>query len=267
MDLAETDNIEHAGIAGAAGKSKGPARRFEHQRGYVLHTYPYSETSLIVETFTREHGRVPLMAKGAKRPRSALRGALMQFQPVELSWSGRGDLRSLITADWLGGLPSLAGSGLFCGFYLNELLLKLLARDDAHERLFDCYENALRELAGLGRSGAGSGEAKILRGFERELLRETGYALNLTHEADSDAPIDPEARYAYDPEHGPRRLAPGRSADLELAGRTLVGIENNDYTAPQTAAQAKLLMRYLLNHQLNGKPLATRQIFSELQQL
>jgi DNA repair protein RecO (recombination protein O) len=262
MDLAETDNIEHAGIAGASGKLKGPARRFEHQRGYVLHTYPYSETSLIVETFTREHGRVPLMAKGAKRPRSALRGALMQFQPVELSWSGRGDLRSLITADWLGGLPSLGGSGLFCGFYLNELLLKLLARDDAHERLFDCYETALRELG----QSAGQGEARILRAFETELLRETGYALNLSHDENGD-PIDPEACYLYDPERGPRRLAPGRSADLELLGRTLIGIDNHDYSAPQTAAQAKLLMRYLLNHQLNGKPLATRQIFSELQQL
>jgi len=266
MDLAETENIEHAGIAGASGKAKAPVRRFEHQRGYVLHTYPYSETSLIVETFTREHGRVPLMAKGAKRPRSALRGALMQFQPIELSWSGRGDLRSLLQAEWLGGLPGLAGSGLFCGFYLNELLLKLLARDDAHERLFDCYETALRELAGLGKSGAGQGEARTLRGFETELLRETGYALNLNHDENGDA-IEPEARYGYDPERGPRRLAMGRSADLELLGSTLIGIDNHDYSAPQTAAQAKLLMRYLLNHQLNGKPLATRQIFSELQQL
>jgi DNA repair protein RecO (recombination protein O) len=263
MDHAETANIEVSGVAGPARKNSAPARRFEHQRGYVLHTYPYSETSLIVETFTREHGRVPLVAKGAKRPRSDLRGLLMQFQPLGFSWSGRGDLRSLTQAEWLGGLPTLAGSALFCGFYLNELMLKLLARDDAHERLFDCYEAALHDLA----AGEGTGEARILRGFERELLRETGYALNLTLEAESGAPIEAEQRYAYDPEHGPRRLAPGARTEVEVSGRTLMEIESGVYTSAQTANQAKLLMRHLLNHQLNGKMLSTRQIFSELQQL
>jgi DNA repair protein RecO (recombination protein O) len=263
LDLADTANLDAAGSAGGARKSGAPARRFEHQRGYVLHTYPYSETSLIVETYTREHGRVPLMAKGAKRPRSALRGALMQFQPLAFSWSGRGDLRSLLQAEWLGGLGALAGSALFCGFYLNELLLKLLARDDAHERLFDRYETALRDLG----AAAGGGEARVLRGFEKELLRETGYALNLSHDTDSGAAIDPEQRYAYDPEHGPRRLAPGARAEIEISGRALLEIDSGLYSGAQTAGQAKLLMRHLLNHQLNGKVLATRQVFSELQQL
>ncbi len=259
MDLAESANLDAVGNPGR----KGPARRFEHQRGYVLHTYPYSESSLIVETFTREHGRVPLMAKGAKRPGSRLRGALMQFQPVELSWAGKGDLRSLAQAEWLGGLALLAGSALFCGFYLNELLLKLLARDDAHERLFDTYEIALRDLG----AGTGSGEARVLRGFEKELLRETGYALNLTRDADSGAPIEAGLRYAYDPEHGPRLLAAGARAEVEVSGRTLMEIESGAFSGAQTAGQAKLLMRHLLNHQLNGKMLSTRQIFSELQQL
>jgi DNA repair protein RecO (recombination protein O) len=263
VDLAETANLEAAGMTGPAKKGGTPSRRFEHQLGYVLHTYPYSETSLIVETYTREHGRVPLMAKGAKRPRSGMRGVLMQFQPLAFSWSGRGDLRSLVQAEWLGGLAALAGSALFCGFYLNELLLKLLARDDAHERLFDSYETALRDLG----APAGPGEARVLRSFEKELLRETGYALNLTRDADSGAAIEAELRYAYDPEHGPRRLAPGTRAAMEVSGRTLMEIESGLYTGPQTANQAKLLMRHLLNHQLNGKVLATRQVFSELQQL
>jgi DNA repair protein RecO (recombination protein O) len=161
MDLAEANNLEAAGMAGPPAKSKVAPRRHEHERGFVLHTYPYSETSLIVETFTREHGRVPMVAKGAKRRNSSLRGALMQFQPVAFSWSGKNDLRSLTQAEWLGGLPMLAGDALFCGFYLNELLLKLLARDDAHERLFDCYEEALRAL------GSGAAEAAVLREFER----------------------------------------------------------------------------------------------------
>ena len=120
------------------------ARKHDEERGYVLHTYPYSETSLIVEVFTRSSGRVPLVAKGARRSRS---GALMQFQPFHLSWSGRGDLRTLKKAEWQGGVPPLPPARLFCGFYLNELMLKLLARDDAHEHLFDCYEHALEQLA------------------------------------------------------------------------------------------------------------------------
>jgi len=259
MDMAEAGNLEANGMGGPSPKTKTP-RRHEHERGYVLHTYPYSETSLIVETYTREHGRVPMIAKGAKRPGSALRAALMQFQPVNFSWTGKNDLRSLIQAEWLGGLPMLSGSALFCGFYLNELLLKLLARDDAHERLFDCYEEALRAL------GSGAGEALVLRGFERELLREIGYALNLARDAD-DAAIDPEARYVYHPERGARRLGPREYNDLEFSGRTLLEMDSGNYSSTQTAQQAKLLMRQLLNHHLNGKALATRQIFTQLQQL
>lgn len=259
MDLAEANNLEAGGMAGAP-KVKTP-RRHEHERGYVLHTYPYSETSLIVETFTREHGRVPMVAKGAKRPGSALRGALMQFQPVAFSWSGKNDLRSLTGAEWIGGLPGLSGDALFCGFYLNELLLKLLARDDAHERLFDRYEEALRAL------GSGAAEAEVLRGFERELLREIGYALNLTHEAEGGAPIVAEGRYVYHPERGARRLEAREHPDFEVSGRALLELDTGVYSNAQTALQAKLLMRQLLNHHLNGRALATRQIFTELQQL
>jgi DNA repair protein RecO (recombination protein O) len=222
-----------------------------------------------------------MVAKGAKRPGSALRGALLQFQPVAFSWSGKNDLRSLTGAEWIGGLPGLAGDALFCGFYLNELLLKLLARDDAHERLFDCYEAALLALGGGGeeagvlRGGGeeaavlrgGGEEAAVLRGFERELLREIGYALNLTHEADSDIAIVAAGRYVYHPERGARRLEAREHPDFEISGRTLLELDTGLYSTPQTAMQAKLLMRQLLNHQLNGRALATRQIFTELQQL
>ena len=110
-------------------------RRAEHEPGFVLHTYPYRETSLIVEAFTRQHGRTALIAKGARRPRSALRGVLLAFQPLLLSWAGRSDLRTLHKAEWQGGLPQLKGAGLLCGFSLNELMVKPLARDDPHEEL------------------------------------------------------------------------------------------------------------------------------------
>ena len=110
-----------------------PLRR-DDQPAFVLHTYAYRETSLIVEAFTFEYGRVAMVARGAKRPRSELRGLLQGFQPLLLSWAGQQELKTLIKAEWRGGLPLVGGSALLCGFYLNELLLKLLPREDPHPR-------------------------------------------------------------------------------------------------------------------------------------
>ena len=117
--------------------------RVNAQPGFVLHSYPYKETSLIVEVFARDYGRVPVVAKGAKRPHSKLRGVLQTFQPLQLSWSGKSEVRTLISAEWVGGLLPVERSALLCGFYLNELLVKLLARDDPHPVLFDAYMSAL----------------------------------------------------------------------------------------------------------------------------
>src|SRR5262245_3375548 len=133
-----------------------PLRR-DDQPAFVLHTYPYRETSAIVEAITAEYGRIAMVARGARRPRSELRGLLQGFQPLLLSWSGQGELKTLLRAEWRGGLARIAGSALLCGFYLNELLLKLLPREDPHPRLYGSYEAALAELA------AGSEEAPVLR--------------------------------------------------------------------------------------------------------
>ena len=244
----------------AQSTSKSRSLIHEGERAYVLHTYPYSETSLIVEMFTRASGRVPLVAKGVKRTRSQS-AALMQFQPFNVSWSGRGDLRTLKKAEWQGGVPHLPAARLFCGFYLNELMLKLLARDDAHEDLFDCYENALTSLAG------GEAEAGVLRGFEKAMLRETGYALALTVDAFNGNAVSEGARYTYIPGRGPRRLVSGEAPGLEISGRTLLDIERDDFSLPRTATEAKLLMRMLVQHQMNGRPLVTRQVFSQLLEL
>src|ERR1700679_3538600 len=131
-------------MATAATADRG---RVDNQPAFVLHSYPYRETSMVVEVFSRDYGRVALLAKGAKRPRSALRGLLLSFQPLTVAWSGKNELRMLHKADWSGGQPLLRGPALMCGFYLNELLLKLLVRDDAHDRLFDRYREALSQLA------------------------------------------------------------------------------------------------------------------------
>src|SRR4051812_33098367 len=125
-------------------------KRADHEPGYVLHTYPYKETSLIVEAFTRRHGRMALLARGARRPRSAMRGVLLAFYPLRLGWSGSADLATLISAEWAGGLPPLAGRALMCGFYLNELILRLPPREEPHEALFDAYREALARPAAAG---------------------------------------------------------------------------------------------------------------------
>ena len=113
-------------------RSRVPVRdtRINGQPAFVLHSYPYKETSLIVDLFTRDHGRVAVVAKGAKRPLSKLRGVLQTFQPLSVSWSGKSELRTLIDAEWVGGMLPIERNALLCGFYLNELLVKLIARDD-----------------------------------------------------------------------------------------------------------------------------------------
>ena len=113
--------------------------RQDNQPVYVLHTYPFKETSLVVELFTQQFGRVAVLAKGARRPRSAMRGMLQSFQLLTRTWSGKNELKTLHSLDWSAGLTLLKGEALMCGFYLNELLLRLLPREDAHEDLFAYY--------------------------------------------------------------------------------------------------------------------------------
>ena len=232
------------------------------QHGYVLHSYPFRESSLIVEAFTRDNGRVPLVARGARRPKSALRGVLLAFQPVLLSWSGRTELRTLVRAEWLGGHAPLKGLALICGFYLNELLLRLLPRDDPHERLFDLYRDTLDTLARSGEFSAG------LRKFEKNLLGELGYGLNLERDAMSGDAIAAGSRYFYVPEHGPV-LASGETSQngVELDGQTLIDMRSDEYARAVTQHQSKALMRALINHHLGNRQLHTRQLLLDLQAL
>ena len=236
----------------------------DNQPAFVLHTYAYRETSLIVETLTLHAGRVALIAKGARRPRSAMRGLLMAFQPLTLSWFGKRELRTLKNAEWQGGQPPLSGSALMCGFYLNELLLKLLPRDDSHPQLFLHYQQALKDLTG------DESQAVALRRFEKRLMQELGYALMLQEEAENARPIEAEMTYFYDLEHGPMRLGSvriGNQNRVQLHGKTLLDIALDDYSDPSTLAQAKQLMRALISHQLGSENLQTRQLLKDLQEL
>jgi DNA repair protein RecO (recombination protein O) len=238
-----------------------PLRR-DDQPAFVLHTFAYRETSVIVEAFTAEHGRIAMVARGAKRPRSELRGLLHGFQPLLLSWFGQQELKTLIRAEWRGGLPLVSGSALVCGFYLNELLLKLLPREDPHPRLFANYETALSDLA------AGGKQAPVLRRFELGLLTELGYALPLVREADTGAPIDPTARYHYAFDRGPRRTPPPAGARLPIVrGATLLALADGRYTDAATAAEAKRLMREVLDHYLEQRGVESRRVAQDLQAL
>ncbi len=230
--------------------------------GYVLHTYPFKETSLVAELFTRNAGRMGLVAKGARRPTSAMRGALMAFQPLLLTWSGKSELKVLHRAEWQGGQAQMSGLPLICGFYLNELLIKLLPRDDAHESLFDGYEQALAELR------AGTSVALVLRRFERLLLSELGYGLALASDAQG-APIVAERDYVYVVERGavPAEEVAADAALPPLRGAVLLAIAHDDFTNPAVMPHARGLMRYILNHYLGGKELFTRQLLREMQQL
>jgi DNA repair protein RecO (recombination protein O) len=242
--------------------------RHRDQAAYVLHSYPYQETSLIVEMFTREFGRVALVAKGAKRPHSPLRSVLMPFHALTLDWSGRSELKTLRSAEWRGVFRLLVGRALICGFYINELLLKLLHRDDPHEALFDAYERALQALHG----GAlrGSDHAVVLRCFEKRLLSELGYGLILDRDAETRQPLLPTRQYQYRVDRGPVALAAGSQGDgsgLELLGQTLIDMHHDTYASPVTQQQSKSLMRMLIGHYLGGQTLHSRQLLIDLQDL
>lgn len=230
--------------------------KVDNEAAYILHAYPYRETSLIVEAFSRERGRVSLVARGARRPMSSLKSRLLAFQPLLLSWFGKGGLRTLHAAEWQGGDVRLLGQALMCGFYLNELLLKLLPLDDPHEALFDAYVATLGELAAVDAA------APILRRFELALLSELGYAQTLDRRSDGHE-LDPAQRYGYLPGEGV--VAAGQAGSY--SGQTLLDMAGGDFSDPRTQAESKQLMRALINHYLGDKPLMTRQLLIDLQSL
>src|SRR5687768_5364372 len=238
-------------------------------RAYVLHTYPYKETSLILQVWTEKHGRMGLVAKGARRPKSAHRSLLVPFQPLVIDWFGRSELRTLKNAEPASpGIP-LAGQALLSAFYLNELLLKLTTRDDPHEALFVAYDEAVSSLRALSRSMPVASVEPVLRRFELALLRELGYALELAREAGTHAPIVAEREYFYVVERGPvpaEQVEP-RADAVRLSGLTLLDLERGRFEDDKTIAQAKSLMRLLINHSLNGQELATRAMVRDLQRL
>ena len=249
-------------------------------RGYVLHSYPYRETSLILQAFTEKHGRLGLVAKGARRPKSAARAVLVPFQPLVMDWFGKAELKTLKTAEPAVAATPLGGESLMSAFYMNELLLKLTTRDDPHEGLFEAYDEAITQLRALSRTKAvkdkpaaapqdrGTSPIEpILRRFELRLLQELGYALELTRESPGGAAIVAEREYFYVVERGPMPVPQGAETPfnaVRLRGHTLFDLERGRFENATTVAQAKQLMRLLINHSLNGQELSTRALVRDL---
>ncbi|MCB1929058.1 MAG: DNA repair protein RecO [Rhodocyclaceae bacterium] len=235
-------------------------QRIEQQPAFVLHTQPWRETSLIVELFSREHGRLPLVAKGARRPTSAFRGLLMGFQPLLADWSGGGEVRTLARVEWQGGVPLLAGRALLSGYYLNELLVSLMPREDAHPALYDDYRATLVDLA------AGKPIEAALRRFEFALLAAMGYMPDLARCADSGAGVADDRDYLLIIEKGFVERAAGARGPA-FGGRVLRAIRVGDYADEGCAAAAKQISRTLINHHLGGRELQSRRVFTEFAEL
>ena len=238
--------------------------RKELQAGFVLHTKPYRDSSRLVEIFTREYGRVGLVAKGARSAKSRFAGMLEPFLPLSFSWSGQGELHTLTGLESAGKPINIAAKQLLSGFYLNELLLKLLQRADPHPQLFEVYSQTIRLLSMV------DDEEPVLRHFEHALLQELGYGLILNHDADSGESIHSDRLYCYFIEKGPVILEPGEVSHQDgvmLHGSTLQAIEQNNFKDNQTLKEAKQLMRSILNVYLEGRPLKSRELYWQTKNL
>ena len=251
-------------------------KRVTHEPAYVLHHHDWSESSLIVEAFTRGHGRMALVAKGAKRPSSNFRPVLLPLQPLLLSWGGEGEIRTLKGAEWGGGLVMPTGDALLSGYYANELLMKLLAREDAHPRLFDAYAALVHVLASPDAEALG---AAALRAFELLLLRHTGHLPALDVQTLTLAPLQDDAPYRLVVEGGLRAAHGDDEAWLAGAAWLALSAALDEQAAFTAALQAvagwpageqgrlRQQLRALLHYHCGGNTLRTRQLMLELQRL
>jgi len=246
-------------------------KRISDEPAFVLHRYDWSETSLILEVFTRHHGRIALVAKGAKRPSSSFRPVLLPLQPLQLSFGGEAEIRTLKSAEWMGGHVMPTGESLLSGYYLNELLLQLLARDDPHPVLFDVYANVVRVLA----SEHDEVLEAALRTFELLLLREIGLLPRLDYQTLTLAPLEADARYTLVPEGGLR--ASSEADRASLGGAQWLALQQALETgAPFTDTlracavvtnELKPQLRALLHYHCGVATLRTRQMMVDLQSL
>jgi DNA repair protein RecO (recombination protein O) len=250
-------------------------KRILHEPAFVLHRYDWSESSLILEVLTRHHGRVAIVAKGVKRPSSQFRAILLPLQLISVSYSGDAEVHTLKAAEWQGGLTMPTGDALLSGYYLNELMMKLMARDDPHELLFDAYAQATTWLR----------DAKLLeaslRAFELVLLREIGLLPALDADPFSSESLQDDVLYSLIPELGLREAAGASSNDAALSANAWRSLQTalDQRAAISPAREAvlafeaadksalKQILRSLLNYHAGNQGFRTRQLMMDAQAL
>jgi DNA repair protein RecO (recombination protein O) len=230
--------------------------RVSLEPAWILHQYPYRDSSLLLEVFSREYGRIGLVARGARSARSRSRNQLQILRPLALSWNLRGDLGTLTGVESRGAVDMLPGRQILCACYLNELLLRLMTRHDPHPEIFDAYEQAIMTLD--------MNEEQALRVFEKRLLASLGYGLLLEHEFDSGTPVREDVLYEYHLEKGPVRCQRANNAGIFLQGASLLALHRDELQASQVCREVKRLMRAALALYLGARPLRTREVLRQL---
>jgi len=233
--------------------------KVEQQAAYLLHRRPYSETSLLLDIFSRDHGRLTLIAKGCRKKKTQAQGFFLPFKPLLISWTGKGELPILTSIEHQSFLPLPDKNGVNCGYYVNELLMKLLHRHDSHEELFERYNNFFYSLANGGDPNS------VLRVFEKHLLREIGFGLVLDHDVESGEMILGHRDYQYIPQKGP--VASSDTHVEKVSGETLLALQIESFETDKQKREARALTRALIDGQLNGKELRTRRVITEMKRV
>ncbi|MDH5407265.1 MAG: DNA repair protein RecO [Gammaproteobacteria bacterium] len=231
------------------------SNRIQLHSAYILHTRAYQDTSIILDVFTQEYGRISVLAKGAKQAKSKFNGMLQVFNQLLLSWSGRGEMYTLTGAEHGNKPVSLKGESLLSGFYVNELLLKLTQRHDPHPELFEKYHQLISELGGCEKT------EPLLRRFECYLIQEAGYGMILDHDVETGESVQDNQLYNYYFEKGPVRLSgiPNNEV-LTVKGSTLLALQCGEFADDTVLREAKQIMRAIINHRLDGKIIKTREL-------
>ncbi len=232
--------------------------RIQDQPAYILHHRAFRDTSQILEVITPEYGRLSLMSRGSRGAKSRLKSVLQPFRPLIIGWSGKGEMPTLTSAEAQSVKSlSLTGKALPSAFYINELIIKLFHRHDVNEQIYFLYESIMRLLADK------NAIEPVLRLFEKQLLEELGFGLNLSVNAKTGEAILADEEYAYYLEHGPVNSSSvfDESYILKLAGKSLLDFNDNTLDSDQSLKDAKRLMRVVLNYYLEGKPIKSRELF------
>lgn len=230
-------------------------RRVELEPAFILHQRDFRDTSKIIDMYTANFGRVSVIAKGVRTARSALRSTLQPFQPLRISWAGKSTLKTLTGAESAGCWSLLQGTPLLCGFYVNELTMRLAPTDQPDPELFVAYQQVIHQLSDQPVHA-------VLREYELSLLASVGHGLNLLVDVSSGLPVQAELTYHYIPQYGPqiRPQVDVNMPSIAVKGQLLLAMQAGDFSARETLAVAARILRLELDHYLGAQPLKSRQV-------